>query len=44
MGVVPIFAGPGFGRVPPDLKLEEEGKEEEEEDETVFGSDRADIP
>ena len=44
MGVVPIFAGPGFGLVPPDLKLEEEGEEEEEEDETVFGSERADIP
>ena len=44
MGVVPIFAGPGFGRVPPDLKLEEEGEEEEEEDEIDFGSERADIP
>ena len=44
MGVVPIFAGLGLGRVPPDLKLEEEGEEEEEEDETVFGSERADIP
>ena len=44
MEVVPIFAGPGFGRVPPDLKLEEEGEGEEDEDETDLGSDRAAIP